>query len=343
MGRAEQLFSRIQTGGAAEIHNMIAAPVVEELFLDYKRSATVLPNRKLHDDDRKNLSKAIGGFGNSEGGVIVWGVACQQTRAGDIPTGPIHITDPVALKTLIDGAVGGLTLPAHSGVENLALKNTGRADGFVITYVPTGFHVPYQTLYPKEEYYIRAGSSFLPTPHGVLAGLFGRRPQPNVSPIITLRTIETASSRLMRINLDVAASNVGRGYADDIFCLVDMDLSLRVVPSFPPSKDQYESWRTQNDTQNSWTLLLTGLRLPPGAVSQPFSIALDINAGADKDCRLTISFGSSGGPGGAKEIVLPVRLIADAYEHYTYTYPDAASKRAGDTRYEALIKECLGK
>jgi predicted HTH transcriptional regulator len=79
MGRAEQLFVRIREKGAAEIHGMIAAQFTEELFLDYKRSSTTLPSARLNDDDRKNLAKAISGFANSEGGVIVWGVDCRQT------------------------------------------------------------------------------------------------------------------------------------------------------------------------------------------------------------------------------------------------------------------------
>ena len=87
MGRAEELFTRIRNGGAAEIQAMIDAVVVEELFLDYKRSSTPLPGARLSDDDRKNLAKAIAGFGNSEGGVIVWGVDCRQTPDGDISTG----------------------------------------------------------------------------------------------------------------------------------------------------------------------------------------------------------------------------------------------------------------
>ena len=113
MGRAEELFTRIKQGDAAEVHAMIKASVVEELFLDYKRSSTVLPAVRLSDDDKKNLAKAIAGFGNSEGGVVVWGVACSQTPSGDVPTAPVLITQPTALKTLFDGVLGGLTLPAH--------------------------------------------------------------------------------------------------------------------------------------------------------------------------------------------------------------------------------------
>jgi hypothetical protein len=218
MGRAEQLFDRIRIGGAAEIAGMIATPVVEELFLDYKQSSTILPARKLSDEDRRNLAKAVSGFGNSEGGVIVWGVDCRSTPSGDVPTGPVPIKNPVALKTLFDGAVGGLILPAHQAVENLSILNDGATDGFVLTHIPAGFNVPYQTLGDREEYYIRAGSNFLPAPHGVLAGMFGRRPQPEVKPIIRLDEAKsTPQEGTVSLVFEVSVLNAGRALAEDIF------------------------------------------------------------------------------------------------------------------------------
>jgi len=58
---------------------MIGAPLVEEPFFDYKRYATSLPSRRLGDENRKNLGKAISGFAKSEG-VIIWGVDCRHTK-----------------------------------------------------------------------------------------------------------------------------------------------------------------------------------------------------------------------------------------------------------------------
>ena len=185
MGRAEDLFLRIKHRGADEISRMIREQIVEELFLDYKRAATVAPFGKLDSSDRKNLSKAIAGFANSEGGIIVWGVDCRQNPPyGDVPTSPVPISNPTAFKSLLEGAVTGVTIPAHSGVENIALQIIGQSDGFVVTYIPVGMHVPYRTLGDREEYYIRAGSNFYPTPHAVLAGLFGRAPHPELNIIV---------------------------------------------------------------------------------------------------------------------------------------------------------------
>ena len=120
MGRAEELFRRIKSGGANEIDRMVAEPVVEELFLDYKLAATVAPFTKLDPSVSgaafetvlagysKNFSKAIAGFANSEGGIVIWGVDCRQNPPyGDIPTDKYPISDPVAFKTLLDNAISG--------------------------------------------------------------------------------------------------------------------------------------------------------------------------------------------------------------------------------------------
>ena len=137
MGRAEELFQRIRSGGAAEIQRMIAEPFTEELFLDYKQAATKTFS-KLDPSDRKNLAKAISGFGNSEGGVIVWGADCRSSSTGDVPT-DAPVADPVALKSLLDGAVGGATLPAHAGVLNEAHR-LANGTGYVVTHIPQGLN-----------------------------------------------------------------------------------------------------------------------------------------------------------------------------------------------------------
>jgi hypothetical protein len=92
MTRATELLARIQAGGSGEIDGMIAARVTEELFLDYKQCATACGARGLHPDDRKNLGKAISGFGNSDGGLIIWGVICTLGANGDVRAARLTFT-----------------------------------------------------------------------------------------------------------------------------------------------------------------------------------------------------------------------------------------------------------
>jgi hypothetical protein len=351
MGRAEELFSRLRDRdkGTQEVQRMIEESVVEELFLDYKQSSTILPSRKLSEEDKKNLAKAIAGFANSEGGVIVWGVDCRQTENGDVPTRPVPITQPIALKTLFDGALGGLTLPAHSGVENVPLQNATSGEGFVITYVPAGFHVPYQTLYPKQEYYIRAGSNFLPTPHAVLAGLFGRAPQPYPAPVVSFGAVgaQTTGRVFMQLILKVNVINKGRGFAEDIFCVVDakwpQSNRVRYAVNSMHVSNAPAGLRFIDDRRDYFTQMLgDDTKLPPGAQLCALHINIEIEKRELGDYAFTVSCGSRGGPGAAQTITITGDIVDEAFEHYTHQGYDPVTKKAGDDHCQKRIEQCLG-
>ena len=78
MERSKELFEKIKNEGKSAIEEFIFTHKAEELFLDFKRSADNGNKQRLHQNDRSNLAKAISGFGNSEGGVVIWGVDCSK-------------------------------------------------------------------------------------------------------------------------------------------------------------------------------------------------------------------------------------------------------------------------
>lgn len=59
MGRAEDIFEKIRHGNVDAIDDLILQRQSEDLFLDFKRSADNGAGTKLHDNDRKNLSKSL--------------------------------------------------------------------------------------------------------------------------------------------------------------------------------------------------------------------------------------------------------------------------------------------
>lgn len=181
MGRAEDIFAKIKTGGAAAINDFILQRASEELFLDFKRSADDGGGAKLHVDDRKNLSRLISAFGNSAGGVIVWGVDCSydpQDQA-DLPRSRRPISDVRRFVSRLEGAVSGCTLPAHPEVSHHAVPVGTSGDGFVATLIPQSPLLPHQNL--VDGYYLmRAGSNCVRVPHEVLAGMFGRNAAANL-------------------------------------------------------------------------------------------------------------------------------------------------------------------
>ncbi|TFH64995.1 MAG: ATP-binding protein, partial [Candidatus Zixiibacteriota bacterium] len=137
MDRAQILFDEIKKEGEARIDRFIEDRHVEELILDYKRSADdgATPTT-LHNNDKRNLARAISGFGNSEGGIIVWGVECSKDSNGvDVPTAKHALKDAKRFQAHVERLVSGCTLPVHSQVQNHVIV-TADGSGFVATFVP---------------------------------------------------------------------------------------------------------------------------------------------------------------------------------------------------------------
>ncbi len=213
--RSEEIFNRIVEKGEAAIDDFILTRTSEELFLDFKRSRDNANGRQLSQIDRNNLARAISGFGNSEGGVIVWGVDCSPDKqAADLAKSTIPLADAKRFQSWLEGAISGCTVPPHTHVRNVAVCSPS-GSGFVATHIPKSSAAPHQVV-GELQYYIRAGSSFVPTPHSVLAGMFGRRPQP----LVGIRYL-TGSPKLVNESIHAEVgfviSNRGQGIATDIF------------------------------------------------------------------------------------------------------------------------------
>lgn len=177
MGRSDDLFRRITSKGVQAIDELIRDRETESLFLDFKRSADGGAGDKLHANDREHLGRAISGFGNTEGGVLVWGVDCSGLpKDGDVAKAKMPIENPRRFQSWLEGAVSGCTMPPHPQVVHQVIEIESSAKGFVVTHVPRSYLFPHQSI-ARMLYYIRAGSSFTPASHSVLMGLFGRKPQ----------------------------------------------------------------------------------------------------------------------------------------------------------------------
>lgn len=181
MSRAEDIFQKLVYFGEDAIDEFIMASQTEELFLDFKQAVSSGKNyTSLHRDDRKNLAKAISGFGNSEGGVVVWGVECSRDiEIGDVAKARVKIKNVHRFSSWLENAISGCTIPSHNKVRNHIICDQN-GDGFVATYIPKSEIAPLMTTVGST-IYIRSGSNNVPAPYSVIAGMFGRRPQPDIS------------------------------------------------------------------------------------------------------------------------------------------------------------------
>ena len=294
MSRAEDIFEKIKKDGEKAIDVFILTQQSEELFLDFKRSANEGNGTVLADIDRNNLAKAISGFGNSEGRVIVWGIECKKQISGaDLPEAKFPIINVKRFISFLENAISGCTIPPHSGVKNHAVV-TKNGDGLAITYIPKSDSTPHQDVQNKH-YYIRAGSNFVPISHDVLAGLFGKRPQPNVYNMFLYSAPEIIDDAI-KIQLGFMLHNGGKVVARDIF------ISIWVKSS--PGQNCQIGFQSSNDPnwQGYWSLGVNystvskpDLRVPPDSQVQPVTADLIFKPPFTKKLKIDITCGCDGG------------------------------------------------
>lgn len=291
MGRAEDLLKQILDGGEAAIDRLIEDRESESYFLDFKRSADNGAGKKLHQDDRFNLNKTVSGFGNSERGIVVWGVECKpNANIGDVAKAKIPIQNPERFKSWLESVTSGATIPPHTKVEHHSIQSVDKANGFVVTLIPRSFHAPHQTT-NELKYFIRSGSSFSPAPHGVLIGLFGRAPQPHLKFVYRIAA-EAANPENVRITICFCIINDGGVIAFDPFIV------LRVLkhPGSPslvslgmkPQIDWIGSLATFG-----WLSLICppGHRLSPDGIVEPAIVIIDLCPPFTNDLMIEVTIG----------------------------------------------------
>ena len=246
MGRAEDLFARLEARGASYLDELISTSKSEEAFLDFKRSADHGKGPHFADGDRANLCKAISGFANSDGGVIVWGVATSGRAAADTASGKSPLADCARFASQIDAAVSGCTVPPVIGVRSVAMPEGDAGQGFVATLVPASERPPHQDALTAK-YYIRAGSSFQPATHGILASLFALRAHPELK--VNFFPRSNAGSLVVEVRIE----NVGRGVAQGAYLL------LSHLANIPASSAPMETF-TRKYSVPGWNAFVSNMQ-----------------------------------------------------------------------------------
>lgn len=190
MSRAEDIFEKLIYFGEDAIDEFIYERQTEELFLDFKQAASDGKSmRTLHPNDRRNLAKAISAFGNSEGGVLVWGVECaRDLEIGDVAKAKVKVKNVHRFLSWLENAISGCTIPSHNRVRNHIICADKNGDGILATYIPKSEIAPLMTT-TGSQIYIRSGSNNVPAPYAVIAGMFGKRPQPNIELVIADKAV----------------------------------------------------------------------------------------------------------------------------------------------------------
>ncbi len=208
------------------VKEMVENNQEENINLEFK----IVNNQNFnHRDDRKNLAKALSGFANSSGGIIIWGVEARKNSENiDCAINIKPIESLPLLLTRLNQFIGQAVSPIVDGVENRALT-TENNNGIVVTYIPESFNGPYMAKLGEDRYYKRSGDSFYRMEHFDIADMFGRRKTSLLS--VKYSISQAGSSKKSIVNyrnlgyrISLGLKNNGRGSARAPYVALNGDL-----------------------------------------------------------------------------------------------------------------------
>lgn len=190
----------------------------ENLLIDFK---TVNNAELSNKNDHHNFAKALSGFANSDGGLIVWGVDARKNKQGiDCACGYKEIEPLSLFVSKLNEFTGQFVRPIVEGVKHKKIEKS-KDKGFAITLIPPSEEGPHMAKAGLDRYYKRSGDSFYRMEHYDIEDMFGRRKKPKLSlytDIIVSGTGHTREGDIYWRSVIISIKNTGRGLAKHV-CL----------------------------------------------------------------------------------------------------------------------------
>lgn len=180
---------------------------VERFHVDFKEKSA-RNDSKLAQSDKRNLAKAVSGFANSGGGILIWGIEDKAMRPKPINEIENFLQNLLELAPLT-------TDPVVQGIDGDWIPSDGEG-GFGIVFIPESSLPPHGVILSdaklKNHYYVRSGNSFVAASHPQLEDMFGRRPRPKLE-LSTRFVFHNRQEKVKEVVVFVGIENKGRGTA----------------------------------------------------------------------------------------------------------------------------------
>ncbi|MCH8275513.1 MAG: ATP-binding protein [Armatimonadetes bacterium] len=196
---------------------------VERVHVDFKEKSDSSKS-DMDPEDQKNVAKAVSGFANSGGGVLIWGVEDKSLC-------PKPISDVDRFLSSMLELAPHVTDPVVGGIDGDCIPEEGSADGagFALLFIPESQLPPHRVILKESRiqghYYVRSGSSFVRASHVQLEDMFGRRPKPKLNLRIT--GIKEVKSTDGYYTAFFALANDGRGMARSPAVLIELPKGIK--------------------------------------------------------------------------------------------------------------------
>jgi len=205
------LFDQLST--ESDLQALIAEERQENLYLEYKQKGDAATG-DLGKGDARHFSKALSGFANADGGILLWGVETDKSERA-IALRPI--SDVHRFQASLKSSLLNATQPVVDDVAIEVVQATSLpGSGYVKCLIPASDKTPHRSMLAEREYYKRTTEGFYALQHFDLEDMFGRRPVPSL--FIGTR-VECGSraggygGRTQDVRIELRIENRGRGSA----------------------------------------------------------------------------------------------------------------------------------
>lgn len=194
-------------GAMPGIRQLLTDRVKENIYLELKTKKN-RSTPELDDSDSWQFSRALSGFANSDGGVLVWGVETdKEDRASKLkPIAAVSDFEARLKKSLLNSVQ-----PFVDGVRmESILENDGTGSGYLKVLIPRSDKAPHRAMRADREYFRRSTEGFYRLEHFDLEDALGRRPHPSL--VMTVKLVPRAGEDPQE-EVRFALRNEGRGIA----------------------------------------------------------------------------------------------------------------------------------
>ena len=193
---------------------------VECFFLDYKEVLEDFSEKTTLNKYWGILSKAISGFGNALGGVLIFGV-----KDSDKSLNPF--SGYKNFEVLINEFISRSTNPKHENIKTFSFQSgSDIKKGYVIVEIAQSQNRPLQVISNEfnHRYFYRSGESHNDIPHDVLVGMLGYRIPPKLAYQLSVSEEKLDSKEENNFEFEIILRNSGSVIVKDVWFNIDIGI-----------------------------------------------------------------------------------------------------------------------
>ena len=163
------------------LQDMIDDGETEGLHIECKSPSVPRLNR----EHKVHLAKALSGFSNTAGGIVIWGVSTtKHSHSGlDVLSQIEPLGNVRQFEKQITSAIPTLTTPSVINFQTKILRRrSSDTRGVVVVHIPKSYGDPCQSN-QDNLFYFRSGDEFSIAPYEMVKRLFSATDSPDLSPL----------------------------------------------------------------------------------------------------------------------------------------------------------------